>query len=139
VVVELPCSYPLTGCRIGTLKVIFQLPEKAFGDWGILTRTSWPRTHFAYVEWFSQPLRITTAHGLPSISKSRDIKGQPMGAVVPLSDIRQTCMLTPDFTARSTLEKLEAWGKNPTLVQKECEKFLVNPYQSLYSFQTVYV
>jgi hypothetical protein len=98
--------------------------------------------HLAYVEWYSLITSSGSKHGdgLWSISKSKDTRGQPMGAIVPLNQIRQTCMLTPDFSAKTlTSEKLDRWAKDPSLVSKECEKFRVNPYQSLHSFQTIYV
>ncbi|THU83166.1 hypothetical protein K435DRAFT_971672 [Dendrothele bispora CBS 962.96] len=107
-------SASLTGCRIGTLRVIFRLPEQALDDYQILTQAPqyWPRTHLAYVEWFSQPT-VSSTHGLPTTSRSTDSNGRPMGAVIPLSDIRQTCMLTPDFAAKSTAKNLDLWDKKP--------------------------
>ncbi|THU88046.1 hypothetical protein K435DRAFT_866659 [Dendrothele bispora CBS 962.96] len=97
--------------------------------------SSWPQHHLAYVEWFSKPLPSSknAGHGLFSVTKSADSEGNPSGGIVSLSEIRQTCMLVPDYFSR---ERPLSWSS--ILALDQCKKFLINPFQSQYSYMTIY-
>ncbi|PPR07087.1 hypothetical protein CVT26_005304, partial [Gymnopilus dilepis] len=97
-------SHGLTGTRVGRVKVIFSLPEKipAPGQ-PISAPPSWPKKPLAYVEWYTRQGSIANAtHGMYQISKSKpDKDGRRPGEVIPLSNIRQSCMLFPLFKGDS--------------------------------------
>lgn len=54
------------------------------------------------------------------------------GAVVPLHEIRQGCMLFPDY--RHGVPQGWRWSN----VLDECDTFFVNNWQSKYAYQTLW-
>ncbi|KAF8876593.1 hypothetical protein CPB84DRAFT_1817663 [Gymnopilus junonius] len=129
-------SHGLTGTRIGRVKVIFSLPDKlpAPGQ-PISVPASWPKMPLAYVEWYTcQPPLANSTHGMYQISKSKpDKDGRRPGEVIPLSSIRQSCMLFPVFREAPD----EKYWK-PSNVLDKAEKFLINNWLSKYSYQTLW-
>ncbi|KIY61666.1 hypothetical protein CYLTODRAFT_495138 [Cylindrobasidium torrendii FP15055 ss-10] len=96
----------LDGTRIGRVKLIFRLPktyrlrsiERPFPSF-------WPESPLCYIHWYTKPKLIGKAehtHNLPSVSKQFNLDGDPVYSIIPLSNVRQSCMLFPDFgrTAR---------------------------------------
>ncbi|KAJ3792210.1 hypothetical protein GGU11DRAFT_693789 [Lentinula aff. detonsa] len=56
----------------------------------------WPKDPLAYVTWFT-PFRAlpNDATGMYRVQPAKDSKGQVQGSIISLTDIRQSCMLTP--------------------------------------------
>lgn len=115
------------------LRIIFCLPKMVNRDgFPESAPVNWPTHPLAYVTWFtrfkSAPDNDT---GMYRIEPARDSKAQAQGIIIPLTDIRQSCMLTP---SKATWDP--AWTKENIL--DKCDSFLVNNMQSKYSYQTIY-
>lgn len=65
------------------------------------------------------------------IEWAKDAKGQVQGAVIPLKNVRQCCMVSPASKAWS-----HEWESNTIL--DEIDKFYVNSFQSNYTYGTIY-
>jgi hypothetical protein len=92
----------------------------------------WPKHPLAYVTWFTRFKNSPDDDTLMyRIAPAKDSKGQPQGSIIPLTDIRQSCMLTP---SRATWD--ETWSRENIL--DRCDTFFVNNLQSKYSYQTIY-
>ncbi|KAJ3819833.1 hypothetical protein F5880DRAFT_1489061, partial [Lentinula raphanica] len=119
--------------RAARLRVIFRLPQM-INDSGFLvnTPTYWPKEHLAYVTWYSRfkpsPDKAT---GMYKVEPAIDSNGVPQGAVIPLSNIRQNCMLVP---SRTSWDK--DWDSDNIL--DKCSSFFVNNLQTKYAYQTIY-
>lgn len=121
------------GCRVARLRVIFCLPTMVNRDgFSEAALVDWPTHPLAYVTWFmrfkSSPNSDT---GMYYIEPAKDSKSQAQGAILPLTDIRQSCMLTP---SKATWDPM--WTRDNIL--DKCESFFVNNMQSKYSYQTIY-
>lgn len=91
----------------------------------------WPTEPLAYVTWFTNFTSPESDTGMYRVQPSKDSKYQDRGAIVYLTDIRQSCMLTP---SRANWDP--SWTTNNIL--DRCESFFVNNMQSKYSYQTIY-
>lgn len=120
----------IVGTRIGRLRVIFRLPQTTLAG---PSPAIWPRNALAYVEWYT-PLKRTAEsdHNMYSIRIQRRDDGTPAGSVIPLSSIRQSCMLFPVYGRSVPI----AWTSNTVLDQ--CSSFLVNNWSSMYAYQTIW-
>ena len=119
---------------MGRLKVIFCLPKKVNQDGiGGSAPVQWPTVPLAYVTWYTRFKASPDDQnsGMYRVEPAKYSNGMAQGAIIPLTDIRQTCMLTP---ARSTWDT--TWSTENIL--DKCNSFLVNNLQSKYSYQTVY-
>ncbi|KAF9017031.1 hypothetical protein BDP27DRAFT_1251605, partial [Rhodocollybia butyracea] len=91
-------------------------------------------TPLAYVTWFSRFKSVPDSkNGMyrvqPSVSASN---GTPQGEIIPLSDIRQSCMLVPSSS------DWEGNGWTSDNILDKCPAFFVNNFQSKYTYQTIY-
>ena len=124
--------------RIGRIKVIFTFPQQIIAEHSRnMTFTNLPQEFLAYVEWYTklQPAAEKN-HLMYKISKpSPYVGGSIPGAIIPLSDIRQTCQLFPKFTQGGSSEELE-WRSETVLDQ--ATTFYVNNWSSLYGYQTLW-
>ena len=124
--------------KIGRIKVIFTFPQQIIEEHsGNTTFTNLPQEFLAYVEWYTK-LQSTAEknHLMYKISKPPPhADGSLPGAIVPLSDIRQTCQLFPKFIQGGSLEELE-WRSETVLDQ--ATTFYVNNWSSLYAYQTIW-
>ena len=115
------------------LRIIFCLPKTVNRE-GFLESApvEWPTQPLAYVTWFTRfrpsPDNDT---GMYRIEPAKDSKAQAQGMIIHLTDIRQSCMLTPSKTNWDP-----TWTRDNIL--DKCESFLVNNMQSKYSYQTIY-
>ncbi len=123
------------GTRVGRVKVIFTLPTKIEAPGThILAPSSWPKGPLAYVEWYT--CQVSTAHkvhGMYQISKATDTHGRWQGAIIPLTNIRQSCMLFPVFKGVPAEAK---WHYDNVL--DRADTFLINNWLSKYSYQTIW-
>jgi hypothetical protein len=127
-------STAVIGCRVARLKVIFQLPETV-KRYGIEEPAplDWPTTPLVYVTWFSHfRSRPDPGLGMYHVKPSVASDGTPQGAIIPLSDIRQSCMLVPS----SRTDWDPTWTSGNVL--DNCQSFFVNNLQSKYTYQTIY-
>ena len=68
-----------------------------------------------------------------SIKSTWNLEGVPLGAVIPVSEIRQSCMLIPKY------ENSESEGEwTSTNVLDKCLSFFINNWQYKYAYQTIW-
>jgi hypothetical protein len=123
----------MLGCRVGRLKIIFCLPQTVNRDGFMVSAPQgWPKEPLAYVTWFS---RFNTSPDdntlMYRVGPAFDSKGEAQGSIIPLTNIRQSCMLTPSKAAWDV-----SW--NTANVLDSCPSFFVNNLQSKYTYQTIY-
>lgn len=72
------------------------------------------------------------------ISRSYDTQGRQQGSIIPLSNIRQSCMLIPIFPKPRTPEakNLDNWTSDNVL--DKATSFLINNFLDFYAFQTIW-
>lgn len=130
----------ISGTRVGCVKIIFSLPK-------IIQRPGfqepapkeWPTQPLAYVEWYTRQGSLADkTHGMYKIFPAYDSQGCQQGSIIPLSNIRQSCMLIPIFPKPRTQEakNLESW--TPGNILDKAKAFLINNFLDLYTFQTVW-
>jgi hypothetical protein len=110
---------PVTGYRVGRVRVVFSIPEKARN--AMFGRDVAVPQHLVYVEWytpFSNP--PDRNHLLYKISPLRDQNGGPICSVIPLANIRRSVHLFPKFGPRAPPE----WSSSAVL--DSCNTFYVN-------------
>jgi len=121
------------GARIGRLRVIFHLPQTIYGAWP--APSCWTKEPLAYIEWYSR-LKETAEddHEMYMVSKPSfsNTNAPPPGDIIPLSAIRQTCQLIPDF--RNEIPK--EWTNSNVL--DLCKRFYLNSFSSKYAYQTIW-
>ena len=121
-------SNSLEGCRVGCIRTIFCFLEK-----DIYGRTlQYPRYPLAHIEWYkklkSSPEEV---HRMYQVQKPGEIQG----VILPVVQIRQGCMLLPDFCQLPT-SRTDYWSSDSVL--DACDSFFLNHWQSRYSYQTLY-
>jgi hypothetical protein len=124
-------NFKTIGTRIGRLKIIFRLPQQVYGS----IQPAWTKDPLAYVEWYT-PLKSAAEdyHEMYTVKKpllSSD--GSLPGKVIPLSCIRQTCQLVPNFG--TTTIPIDWTSDN---VLDKCDTFLLNCFTSKYAYQTLW-
>ncbi|KAJ3753700.1 hypothetical protein EV360DRAFT_53021 [Lentinula raphanica] len=126
-------STAVQGCRVGRLRVVFRLPLTLIKNgFQVKVPAHWPQEHLGYVTWFTRfKPSPDPATGMYRVEPSISSNGIPHGAIIPLSDIRQSCMLVP---GKSSWDR--SWNSDNIL--DECSSFFVNNLQSKYSYQTIY-
>ena len=116
---------------------MFTLPEKMSGNRP--PPDYWPipkENPLAYVEWYSTLARAASPrHGMMyQIRKVQTPdKRRAQGAIIPLQNIRQSCMLFPKFPADGPPSD---WNKDNVL--EIANEFYVNNWSSKYNYQTIY-
>lgn len=130
----------IEGTRIGRVKVIFTLPTILDTRLGPQEAPSiWPKTPLAYIEWYSKiPSTASKANGnmyhikriepLTTIGPAR-----VPGTIIPISNIRQSCMLFPAFPKG----EISGDWKSDNILDK-CPSFLINNWSSKYAYQTIW-
>ena len=130
----------ITGTRVGRIKIIFSLPK-------IIERPGyqesapkeWPTQPLAYVEWYTrQGTLADKTHGMYKVFPAYDSQGRQQGSIIPLSNIRQSCMLIPVFPKPRTQKDQNLEGWTPGNVLDKAKAFLINNFLDLYTFQTVW-
>ncbi|KAJ3747404.1 hypothetical protein DFH05DRAFT_1457774 [Lentinula detonsa] len=94
------------------------------GGFLVPASSQWPRDPLAYVTWFTR-FKTSPDHNtlMYRVEPAKDSKGQAQGSIIPLTDIRQSCMLTP---GRTTWDK--TW--NTESILDKCDSLFVNNLQS---------
>lgn len=128
----------ILGTQVGRVKVIFKLPTTLNLGVGVTnTPAIWPKEPLVYVEWYSQfkSSKETERHGMYVVKKgTRDANGISPGSIIPLTNIRQSCMLIPKFRTNEAEEA--SWTSSNVLDQ--ASTFYVNNWLNLYSYQTIW-
>ena len=126
----------ITGTRIGRVKVIFTLPTILDTSLGPQPAPPhWPKESLAFVEWYSSLANSAQArHGMMYlVKKVQNSQGNRVqGAIIPLANIRQSCMLFPTFDETPDI----TW--TPASSLDLASSFLVNNWLSKYSYQSIY-
>src|ERR1700678_328253 len=120
----------ISGTRIGRVRVIFPLP--AVLDHGP-SPLSWTKAPLAYIEWYTA-LKPSAEpnHNMYSIRKLYRSDGSQAGSIIPLTSIRQSCMLFPVFNRKVN----QTWTTDNVL--DSCLSFLVNNWQNMYAYKTIW-
>lgn len=104
---------------------------------------SWNQGPLAYIEWYS-PL---SSQALPSnglmyrirkpepLATASDLPKHITGVILPIGNIRQSCMLFPVFPKDSA--SVPASWTTDTVLDK-CSFFFINNWASKYSYQTIW-
>jgi len=133
----LGCKFvEISGTRIGRVKVIFTLPTILDTSLGPQPAPpQWPKEPLAFVEWYS-PLANAAhvRHGMMYlVKKVKNSQGNRVqGTIIPLANIRQSCMLFPIFDGTPDT----TW--TPASSLDLASSFLVNNWLSKYSYQSIY-
>jgi hypothetical protein len=127
-----------SGTRVGRVRVIFTLPQQVETFIGPQpTPENWPKGPLVYVEWYTKLASTADVkNGLMyRIRKAPTTTTNPprvQGAILPLSNIRQSCMLFPIFPEDVPTN----W--TPSNILDNASTFLVNNWLSKYSYQTIW-
>ncbi|KZV71346.1 hypothetical protein PENSPDRAFT_577930 [Peniophora sp. CONT] len=119
----------LRGYRVGQVRLIFSLAEKARES--VFSRTPEAPTHFAYVEWFSRiPGAPEPSHGMYSIERER-VDNERVVSIIPMDRIKRSVSLLPRFGPRVD----PAWTSDNVL--ELCQKFYMNPFSDKHAYMTL--
>src|SRR5882757_2063570 len=127
----------LLGTRVGRLRVIFTLPKQVETIMGPQpTPESWPKGPLVYIEWYTKfDSSANVKNGMMyRIRKASTTAPNPpmiQGAILPLCNIRQSCMLFPIVPPGEDVPT--NW--TPSNVLDGASSFLVNNWLSKYSYQ----
>lgn len=120
----LPIGFDLSvpsGLRVAQVKVIFTLPERAYG-----LKVSQP---LAYIEWFTPFHSYDAATEMFTVSRSTR-NHRAYGEVVEADRIARNCHLVPKWS--------ETWDSQTTSVvsrdAEHCRSFYFNPYIDYHMF-----
>ncbi|KAJ8695792.1 hypothetical protein PTI98_005719 [Pleurotus ostreatus] len=97
-------STGLPGTKIARVKVIFALPSTISAKGTTISSPAfWPKEPLAYGEWYSPPSGPNPTTLFYQVHPQQRTTGGKsfgrLGGIVPLSTIRQSCMLTPKWDA----------------------------------------
>lgn len=108
------------------------MPKKLYGSWPV--PSVWPSEGLAYIEWFTKLKSAAEDHHEMYLITKPPIsaEGHPPGAVIPLSAIRQSCHLFPDFSHGVPA------GQTTDTVLDKCKRFYLNSFSSKYAYQTIW-
>ena len=128
-----------TGTRAGRVKVIFTLPRKLSEAYGGQPAPSfWPRAPLVYIEWYSRfTPTADPVHLMYVLSKPPPrADGLPPGTIIPLSQIRQSCHLSPVFPSGAHGQVPQAWSSDNVL--DIADRFYLNNWAGVYGYQTLW-
>lgn len=121
------------------MKVLFHLPSQLqlIGSNKVDSPTFWPQMVLAYIEWYTPPTLSLGEHASHNMATVKHAHPQADGSlpwsIIPLSNIRQSCMLLPNFR-RSPFQS--SWTSSNIL--DSADSFLVNNWASVYNYKTIY-
>jgi hypothetical protein len=115
--------------------VIFTIPDILVTSKGPRQRPdTWHSGPLAFVEWYSStPSSAEENHGcMYRIKKIKTPQGRVRGAIIPLSNIRQSCMLSPAFEKQIP----KTWRSDNIL--DLASTFFINNWSSKHAYQTIW-
>ena len=93
----------------------------------------------AYIELYKFTSNMANKdHGMYRVAPSKDAQGRTSVTIIPLTSIRQSCMLIPVFPKPKSSNYSDFLKWTPDNVLDKASSFLVNNFLDLYSYQTVY-
>jgi hypothetical protein len=113
---------------------MFRLPEtiKAGNAFEGKSPATWPKVPLAYIEWYAPLLpNPDKYHGMYTVRKQ--MTKEPQYSIIPISNIRQSCMLIPNFGKSWPKEE---WTSDTVL--DKANSFLLNNWQSLFAYQSLW-
>lgn len=126
--------------RVGRVKVIFRLPTELalIGSHKTPALLSWPKATLAFIEWFTTPTLSDSArnsHNMASILKPKRSSSDNSlpWSIIPLSNIRQSCMLVPNYRKAPNISSLSS-----STVLDSSDYFYINNWLSVYTYKTIY-
>lgn len=131
----------ILGTWIGRVKIIFRLPLRLQLIGSIKTDAPllWPRIPLAYIEWYSTPTLSqsdSASHNMSTVKKSPlQSDGSCPWSIIPLTNIRQSCMLIPNLKKVPTSMQPFLTSSN---ILDTANTFLVNNWSSVYTYKTIY-
>jgi hypothetical protein len=120
----------LAGTRVARLRVLFRLPQVAFG---VTVPQRWPGDVLAYVELYPKAAAADATHSMCAIRRTPQGAKNWKGKIIPLCNIRQVCQLIPAF---GTQEVNRGWNSDSVL--DESKDFYLNNWKGVYSYQTIW-
>lgn len=124
---------------VGRVKAIFSLPQqiKQPGH-SVPAPSQWPKEPLVYLKLFRLSPKANKNHGMFTAVPEKDNHGVRLGAIIPIKNIRQSCMLIPVFPEQNTLQanQLDLWC--PENVLDQANSFVLNNFLNMYSYQTIY-
>ncbi|TFK52086.1 hypothetical protein OE88DRAFT_1679776 [Heliocybe sulcata] len=124
-------AFGVQGYRVGQIRVVFRLPKRATDDLfpGLIDLPE----HLAYIEWFTLfSVRPDRDHRMYKISRQLRNDGARIASIIPISNIRRSCHLLPEFGPVVPRE----WTSSNVL--DEARYFFVNCFLDRHTYMTVY-
>jgi len=123
--------------RVGRVRVIFTLPKQVETFMGPQPAPkNWPKGPLVYIEWYTKLASTADIKNgmMYRIRKASTSTNPPrvQGAIFPLSNIHQSCMLFPIFPEDVPTH----W--TPLNILDNALFFLVNNWLSKYSYQMIW-
>ena len=117
------------GWQVTQVRAVFRIPPKA--ETALFANLASPG-YLAYVDWFTPFAHSPDPnHGLYKVSHSYK-NGYRLSSVVPISQIKRSVHLFPDFGASVPRE----WTSSSVL--EACKVFYLNPFADRHSYVTMY-
>ncbi|EPS92724.1 hypothetical protein FOMPIDRAFT_1137398, partial [Fomitopsis schrenkii] len=132
-------STGVQGTRVGRVKVLFKLPRLLPQNQGGGPAPAWwPSGPLAYIEWYTKFAPTADPTHLMYTVKKQPLaaNGLPQGKIVSLSQIRQSCQLTPSFPGGVHGAVPLEWTSENVL--DEATKLFLNNMAGPYAYQTLW-
>ncbi|KAE9387633.1 hypothetical protein BT96DRAFT_837371, partial [Gymnopus androsaceus JB14] len=127
--------------RVGRVKVLFCLPTqlKLIGTHTTPAPSYWPKAPLAYIEWFTVPTLTAQQqkqHNMSTVQQSAlQADGFHPWSIIPLTNICQSCMLSPNFASTATHNQASWTSYN---ILDSATSFFINNWVSVYTYKTIY-
>ncbi|KAH8101598.1 hypothetical protein BXZ70DRAFT_891549 [Cristinia sonorae] len=119
------------GYLVGQVKVIFSLPKQALQHM-FVGAVHQPPQYLAYVEWFTKFTTPHSVHGMYTIKRSLNDRGDRHASVISLRAIRRSTYLFPVFGPTVPA----GWTSGNVL--DRCSKFYVDPFSDRHAYHTIH-
>ncbi|KAJ8453591.1 hypothetical protein ONZ45_g19653 [Pleurotus djamor] len=126
----------LQGTKIGRVKVIFKIPDTISMGGRVFDRPPvWPSEPLAYVEWYERSSSPHSRSLFYTVRQPQELK-EVKASVVYLSQIRQSCMLTPRFGDPSWKDLSKVTTNN--VLDFLGRPYYLNNFSSMYAYQSLW-
>ncbi|KAH8084372.1 hypothetical protein BXZ70DRAFT_900453 [Cristinia sonorae] len=119
------------GYLVGQVRVIFSLPNHALQHMfaGAIHQ---PPKYLAYVEWFTKFTTPHSVHGMYTIKRSLNERGERLASIISLRSVRRSTYLFPVFGPTVP----PGWTSGNIL--DRCPKFYVDPFSDRHAYHTIH-
>ncbi|KAH8101620.1 hypothetical protein BXZ70DRAFT_1019531, partial [Cristinia sonorae] len=118
----------IDGYRVAQVRLIFSLPKRAAP---LFSETRQPPKYLAYVEWFKDFTFPLDDHGLYKIKRSLSPVGERLASIIPLSSIRRSVYLFPEFGPVVNRD----WTSGDIL--ENCAAYYVDCFSDRHAYHTI--